>query len=135
MERPYQFSHACISDTLMPWSVLEAVRGHNLPLVVCEQPEMCLRMRQFHWRIWRLDLEMIRQDAVLTQVNQFLNLARRAGYAVVEGSKMYGKDSQNHGVQTIGRTQLWRLAAPLVLVAAVYSIGRMWLLALITCGQ
>ena len=46
-----------------------AASGFNATLIAGEEPELCLRLRQKGWEIWRLDAEMTLHDAAMTKFN------------------------------------------------------------------
>ena len=43
----------------------EAVGGFSSFIVAGEEPDLCFRMREKRWKIWRLEEEMTRHDAAM----------------------------------------------------------------------
>ncbi|RWR29843.1 glycosyltransferase [Sinirhodobacter populi] len=114
---------ACGGDALMRMAALDQVGGYNPGLIAGEEPEMCVRLRQKGWKIWRLDAEMTLHDAAMTRFSQFWKRARRAGHAYAEGAHMHGAPPEGHFVQETKRAALWGLALPvaIVLLALIVS--------------
>lgn len=46
-----------------------------------EEPELCKRLRDHGWKIWRLDAEMTTHDAAMTRFGQWWRRQFRTGYA------------------------------------------------------
>ena len=89
---------ACGGDALVRTEAFEAVGGFRPQLIAGEEPEMCLRMRERGWRIWRLDADMTRHDAAMSRFGQWWARAIRCGYAYAEVSRL-------HRISPIG---IWR---------------------------
>lgn len=107
---------ACGGDALMRMAALDAVGGYNPGLIAGEEPEMCVRLRQTGWTIWRLDAEMTLHDAAMTRFSQFWNRTRRAGHAYAEGAWMHGAPPERHFLRETRRAVLWGVALPVVIV-------------------
>lgn len=119
---------ACGGDALMRMAALAQVGGYDPALIAGEEPEMCVRLRQKGWKIWRLDAEMTLHDAAMTRFSQFWKRARRAGHAYAEGAHMHGAPPERHFLRETRRAVLWGLALPgAILLLALLSP---WFLAL-----
>ena len=59
----------------------KAVAGFRDELIAGEEPELCLRLRELGWNIWRLDAEMTHHDAAITRFSQWWKRTVRSGYA------------------------------------------------------
>ena len=75
---------ACGGDALVRVDALRAVEGYREDLIAGEEPELCLRLRQAGWRIWRLDAEMTAHDAQITRFGQWWNVLLYTSDAGVE---------------------------------------------------
>lgn len=119
---------ACGGDALMRMAALAQVGGYDPALIAGEEPEMCVRLRQKGWKIWRLDAEMTLHDAAMTRFSQFWKRARRAGHAYAEGAHMHGAPPERHFLRETRRAVLWGLVLPgAILLLALLSP---WFLAL-----
>lgn len=119
-DTPVGAARACGGDALMRVAALEAVGGYNPDLIAGEEPELCVRLRQAGWRVWRLDAEMTLHDAALTRVSQWWRRAQRAGHAYAEGAALHGAPPERHCVPQRRRAVLWGLVLPLVTALTVF---------------
>ena len=103
-------------------TALAEAGGFNPRLIAGEEPELCLRLRQAGWEIWRIDAEMALHDADMTRFGQWWTRARRAGHAAAEGAAMHGDTPERHGVAAQRRALAWGLVLPLgILLGALAS--------------
>jgi GT2 family glycosyltransferase len=121
---------ACGGDAMMRVAAVRQVQGFNPDLIAGEEPDLCLRLRQQGWKVWRLDAEMTLHDAQMTQFRQWWRRSQRAGYAYAEGSWRHGQTPQRHWVKESRRIWLWGVGVPLgVAIAAIPTHG--WSLVLL----
>jgi GT2 family glycosyltransferase len=118
-DTPVGAARACGGDVLMRTQALSAVGGYNPTLIAGEEPELCVRLRQAGWRIWRLGAEMTLHDAALTRLSQWWRRAQRAGHAYAEGAALHGAAPERHCVPQLKRVVLWGMILPLVTLAAL----------------
>lgn len=109
---------ACGGDALMRVNVFEQVTGFNPDVIAGEEPELCVRIRQKGWRVWRLDIEMTLHDANITHFSQWWKRNVRSGYAFALGCYMHGAAPERHWVSEVKRGQVWGLYIPLVILLA-----------------
>ena len=91
--------------------------GFDPRLIAGEEPELCVRLRQAGWTIWRLDAEMTWHDAAITRLGQWWKRTRRAGHAYAEGAALHGAPPERHGVAETRRAVLWGAALPAAALA------------------
>lgn len=127
---------ACGGDALINASVFYKVAGYNSQLIAGEEPEMCIRVRQLGYKIWRLDHEMTLHDAAIYRFTQWWKRALRAGYAYAEGNHLHGGAPEYHWVKESLRAWLWGAVIPcLGLVGWVWYTPLAWLVVLIFVTQ
>ena len=80
---------ACGGDALIRGDALKAAGFYNDSLIAGEEPELCLRIREKGWKIWRLDVEMTSHDAAMTKFSQWWTRSKRAGHAFAEISSLH----------------------------------------------
>jgi GT2 family glycosyltransferase len=114
---------ACGGDAMMRTSVFRAVGGFNPTLIAGEEPELCVRIRQAGWRIWRLGAEMTLHDAAMTRLSQWWKRTRRAGHAFAEGAAMHGSPPERHSVAPTRRAVLWGGVLPVAAIGAAWPTG------------
>ncbi len=83
---------------MMRVEAFEAAGGFAPDLIAGEEPELCVRLRELGWTIWRLDAEMTLHDAAMTRFVQWWIRSKRCGYA-------YADVSQRHWASQNG---IWR---------------------------
>lgn len=129
-DTPLGKTKASGGNVMMRRSALEAMNGFDETLIAGEEPELCLRMRQTGWEIWRLDHEMTLHDANLLKFSQWWQRARRGGYAVAEGVAMHGADPERYQVPNLVRIVVWGMVLPLLIVLGALFVSP-WALALV----
>lgn len=107
---------SCGGDSMMRLRALKAVHGFNPALIAGEEPELCVRLRQAGWEIWRLSDGMTLHDAAMTRFGQWWQRSRRAGYTYAEGVAMHGARPERHNVVRLRRTLFWGLGLPFIIV-------------------
>lgn len=111
-------TRACGGDALMRVSALDAVGGFRAGLIAGEEPELCVRLRQAGWAIWRLDAAMTRHDARMTRLGQWWRRSVRAGHAFAEGAHLHGAPPERHWVAETRRALIWGAGLPALIVLA-----------------
>ena len=112
-DTPVGQTDACGGDALVRSEALRAVGGYNPRLIAGEEPELCLRLRQAGWKIWRLDAEMTLHDADIRRFGQWWQRARRAGHAYAEGAFLHGGTPERYYVSQNRRALIWGAGVPL----------------------
>jgi len=111
-DTPAGQARSCGGDVLMRRAAFEEVGGFDPRLIAGEEPELCVRLRQAGWLIWRLDAEMTRHDAALHRFGQWWRRSRRAGHAYAEGAALHGAPPERHNVAQTRRALIWGLGVP-----------------------
>ncbi len=116
---PIGEAKACGGDAMMRVAALQKVGGYNPTLIAGEEPELCVRLRQAGYKIWRLDAEMTLHDAQMTQFGQWWKRMVRGGYAYAEGAWLHGAPPERHWTKETRSILVWGVAIPLMSVAAI----------------
>ncbi|PXW84245.1 glycosyl transferase family 2 [Ruegeria sp. P4] len=120
-DTPIGEARACGGDALMRRGPLQDAGGYRETLIAGEEPELCVRLRQAGWKIWRLDLEMTLHDAQMLHFSQWWKRTRRAGHAFAEGAFLHGAPPERHWVKETRRALLWGAVLPLMTAAALLA--------------
>ncbi len=107
---------ACGGDAMMRCTVFEDVGGFDPTLIAGEEPELCYRIREAGWRVWRLDHEMTLHDADMTKLSQFWKRARRSGHASAEAAVMYGSETEPYPIVSTRRALMWAVFLPALII-------------------
>jgi GT2 family glycosyltransferase len=118
-DTPVGLAKACGGDALMRVAAVEAVGGYDPTLIAGEEPELCVRLRQVGWEVWRIDQEMTLHDAALTRIGQWWKRTRRGGHAFAEGAALHGAPPERHWVAETRRALLWGAVLPVVALLAL----------------
>lgn len=116
---------ACGGIAMVRTDAFLQVGGFLTNLIAGEEPELCVRLRNSRWKVWRLDTDMAWHDAAMTRFAQWWTRSIRSGYAFAEGTYMHGAPPERHWVREARRAWVWGLGIPLVMVTAVVMSG--WL--------
>lgn len=110
---PIGEAKACGGDALMRMQPLVQVGGYKADLIAGEEPELCVRLRQQGWKIYRLDVEMTLHDAAIYRFAQWWKRMVRAGYAFAAGAHLHWAPPEKHWVKETRRPWFWALLLPL----------------------
>ena len=111
---------------------VKAVNGFNGNLIAGEEPELCVRLRQASWKIFRLDAEMTWHDAAITRFKQWWKRTQRGGYAFAEGAFLHGAPPERHWVKESRSAWFWGGIIPVMaLIAAIFNANAGWAVLLI----
>lgn len=113
-DTPVGKAKACGGDAMIKVEAFKQVGGYRIDLIAGEEPELCVRLRQRGWKIWRLDLEMTLHDAAIIRFSQWWKRTTRAGYAFAQGAYLHGKLPDRHCVRETLSVIVWGLFLPLV---------------------
>jgi GT2 family glycosyltransferase len=106
---------ACGGDALMRVEAFAAVGGFRPQLIAGEEPELCLRLREKSWKIWRLDAEMTQHDAAMKRFGQWWVRMVRSGYAFAEVSRLHRTSPCGIWKREAGRAVFWGGLLPLTI--------------------
>lgn len=119
-DTPIGEAKACGGDAMMRVSAFSEVGGYNPTLIAGEEPELCVRLRQKGWKIWRLDAEMTLHDAQMLHFSQWWKRTLRSGHAYAEGSWLHGQPPERHWVKESRSIWLWGFLVPLLAVSLAW---------------
>lgn len=114
---------ACGGDAVMRVAALQQVQGFRPDLICGEEPELCVRLRQVGWRIWRLNANMTLHDAAQYRFSQWWKRSLRGGYAYAQGAALHGAPPERHSVTESRRAWIWGLWLPLATAALALPLG------------
>lgn len=115
-DTPVGQAKACGGDALMRVEAFAGVGGYDPGLIAGEEPELCVRLRQAGWEVWRIDREMTLHDAAMTRFGQWWKRTRRGGHAFAEGAALHGAPPERHWVAETRRALLWGAVLPIIAI-------------------
>lgn len=112
----------CGGDSLMRVRAFVQAGKFNPRLIAGEEPELCVRLRQCGWTIYRLDAEMTLHDAAMMRFGQWWKRNVRAGHAFAEGAWMHGSLPEKYCVRETASGIVWGLLLPLIALATAWPL-------------
>lgn len=119
---PAGLALACGGDAMMRSEAIAAVGAYDAELAAGEEPELCLRLRQEGWTIWRLDQPMTIHDAAMEKFSQWWLRAVRSGM----GYAQVWSATRRHPVPLYRRESLraliWSIGVPTASIVAAAAL-------------
>lgn len=116
-------TRCCGGIAMLRLQALCAAGGLRDDLVAGEEADLCVRLADAGWRIWRLRDDMGWHDAATKRFSQWWRHAQRNGYAFAAGARLHGRTPHRHGVRETRRAWWWAGALPLSAAAAIATFG------------
>lgn len=113
--------HWCGGDTMMRAAALKQVNGFDAGFIAGEEPELCVRLREKGWKIYRLDAEMTLHDADMHHFRQWWRRMLRTGHAFAEGAHTHGWRPEKYWVRDVRSGWIYGLALPLIALALAWA--------------
>jgi glycosyltransferase involved in cell wall biosynthesis len=121
----------CGGDVMMRTLALQQAGGYRASLIAGEEPELCVRLRQFGWKIVCRDHAMTMHDVALNRFGQWWRRMVRSGYAYAAGAYLHGAPPERHWVAETRRIWIWAAAIPAAIILILAAAGP-WALTLAT---
>lgn len=118
-DTPVGVCDSCGGDALMRVSAYVQAGGFDATVLAGEEPELCARLRQLGFKVWRIEVAMTRHDMNMHRLQQWWHRGVRGGYGALDVRR-------RHGVQDFNRlifsAWVWVLGWP-VLSAVLVSLA------------
>jgi GT2 family glycosyltransferase len=115
-DTPIGEASACGGDALVRIKAFEAVGGFRAELIAGEEPELCVRLREFGWKIWRLDAEMTQHDAAMSRFGQWWVRSVRSGYGFAEVARLHRTSPFRIWARAIPSAVFWGCLLPTIII-------------------
>lgn len=113
-------AESCGGDAMFRAIALRSAGGYRDDMIAGEEPELCYRLRRAGGRVVRLDAEMARHDAAITEFRQWWTRAVRAGHAFAEGDSLTALDPDGLWRREVRSTWAWTVGLPVLAVLLAY---------------
>lgn len=120
---PLGEARACGGDALMRARAVAAVGGFDAALPAGEEPELCHRLRQQGWLVWRLDAPMTIHDAAMHRFRQWWLRAVRSGLGYAQAWRATSGRPQPLYRRESLRALAWTLGVIALAVVAALAWG------------
>ncbi|WOH67880.1 glycosyltransferase family 2 protein [Bradyrhizobium sp. BWA-3-5] len=114
-ETPVGEAMSCGGIALLRVQAFEEVGGFRPRLIAGEEPELCARLQEIGWKIWRLDEEMAQHDAAISRFGQWWLRSVRGGHAHAEVWRIHRDSSRIWGARDTASTVFWGGLAPAII--------------------
>jgi glycosyltransferase involved in cell wall biosynthesis len=106
----------CGGDAVMRVEAFKTAHGFRSQLIAGEEPELCVRLRERGWKIWRLDSKMTLHDAALVRFSQWWVRAMRSGHAYAEVFWLHRRSQFGIFRKEVARAIFWGALVPVVII-------------------
>ncbi len=113
-DTPVGEAKSCGGDSFIRREAFEKVGGFDPTIVAGEEPDLCFRIIEAGWKVWRIDQDMSRHDADMHSFRQWWMRGVRAGYAMVQVAILKSTSRRVVYGELIARTIFWALIVPLL---------------------
>ncbi|PHS29946.1 MAG: glycosyl transferase [Methylophaga sp.] len=110
---------SCGGLAMMRVEVFNALDGYRNDLTAGEEPELCMRIRQKGFKIWRIENEMALHDSAMFHFSQWWNRNRRTGYGSMELAMRF---SHPDFKRITRRIMFWAVWALMVFAFSIVSM-------------
>ena len=115
-DTPIGQTAACGGDFLVRTDAFLQVNGFDNRFAAGEEPELCYRLRQSGWQIWRIDAEMTLHDAAIHEFKQWWRRNVRSGSAYAQSAWVHGRESERYNLRESMSIWLWAGILPLIIL-------------------
>ena len=122
-ETPVGEANSCGGIMIIRRSAFAEVSGFRDELIAGEEPDLCIRMRNRHWRIWHLDYRMATHDAEILRFSEWWKRMIRGGYASAQSIFLYGNSQGRHQIRDSISVTAWAVLIPLIISIAAIAIS------------
>nr|WP_320010668.1 glycosyltransferase [uncultured Desulfobulbus sp.] len=112
---PIGEARSCGGDFMVRVDAFLEVDGFNPKVIAGEEPELCYRLRQKGWKIWRLKHEMTIHDAAIMYFYQWWKRSVRSGHAYAQGVMLHGREQNRYCVSDSLRIWFWAFFLPIAI--------------------
>jgi len=102
------------------------VNGFNISLIAGEEPELCYRLRQNGWQIYRLDHLMVLHDAAITKFSQWWKRAVRGGFGGAQIDALQVTGSEKYCSKDMLSILFWALFFPGLILSLALLFSQWW---------
>ena len=133
-DTPVGEAQACGGDAMMRVDAFQDADGYRTALIAGEDPELCVRIREAGFRVFRLDQEMTLHDAAIYRFGQWWQRNVRAGHAYAESAFIHRSGKERYCQRQVGSIVAWAVVLPAVSIGGAVPTSGVTLVLLGTYG-
>ena len=123
-DTPIGPAQACGGDALYRVDAYQAAGGFDKGLVAGEEPELCGRLREQGWEVWRIDARMSEHDARMLSFGQWWRRSRRGGYGYAQVWDVTRTSAHPLYGRQLASAVAWAIALPLMVIILAICVKR-----------
>lgn len=127
-DTPIGVAEVCGGDFMIREKAFLQVSGFNPIVISGEEPDLCYRLRQHNWLIYRLDHSMTLHDAAMTRFSQWWKRTVRCGHFYAQGYTLHAHDGQGYCLRLALKCWIWALFFPVTVIGLAILISPVFLL-------
>ena len=105
---------------MMRVSALKESGGFNETMIAGEEPELCIRLVNNGWKIYRMGVDMALHDADMTRFSQWWKRSVRGGHAYAERRWLHRHDQEPPLARETRSMAAYGLVLPLMIAALAW---------------
>lgn len=130
-DTPIGPARACGGDALYRVAPYDAAGGFRADLLAGEEPELCGRLRDRGWEVWRIDARMTEHDARMRRFGQWWRRSVRGGYGYAQVWDVTRKSPDALYGRQLASAVAWVVGLPLgIIILAIILRGPLVLAAI-----
>jgi GT2 family glycosyltransferase len=116
-DTPVGQAESCGGDAMIRADAFETAGGYNPTLPAGEEPELCQRIRQQGWQVWRIDAEMTLHDLDMRQFHQWWKRQIRSGYSGLDVAVRFSPGRNGLFRKQLRSARIWGTGWPLAVAS------------------
>ena len=121
--RPSGETDACGGIFMVRADLFDTLGGFLDALVAGEEPELCRRVRDCGWKVWRLDQSMAWHDAAMLHFNQWWIRSKRTGFGYAQSAYLQRSLGERHRASQLLRPWIWAAMLPMLILGVCAALG------------
>ncbi len=113
---PVGEAKSCGGDAMFRVDAFQQAGGYDNSVVAGEEPELCQRLREKGWKVYRVDAEMTVHDAAMFRFGQWWKRSVRSGYGAMDVATRFRKGNDGLFVKQVRSAWTWTTASLFLLL-------------------
>jgi GT2 family glycosyltransferase len=107
-------------DIMVRAEAFRQVKGFDTKVLVSEDYELCVRLRERGWILIRIDAEMTLHDMAMTQFRQWWWRSVRSGYGYADLVILHGKSPGQNFTRDVRSMLFWGVGLPFIILILIW---------------
>lgn len=104
---PIGEARSCGGDAMFRVSAFQEAGGYDNSVVAGEEPELCQRLREKGWKVFRIDAEMTIHDSAMLRFGQWWKRSVRSGYGAMDVATRFRRGKDGLFVKQVKSANAW----------------------------